>query len=302
MSPATEKRARAGDVDAESEIELGRLWRAAIARWWLLLVGLVAGAIIGLLVSLGGHSHWKATSLVYLGTPLSPTGSAQISSPPTQLGLATAFVTSEYAVRDAAKKSGLPAAAIRNGISTKPVLGLTGTKVGAPAPIMYITVTGPKAFRTAIAANELARLLDAQFHPYAAKKVQYLTRDINRDIAQLAEVNAHLKSLQTIQARLATSASNVQLVANYNVLVSSAADQRGVLQTDLTTAQTTLAASQDIEQAKVEAPAVATSTGGPSRRTGVVIGAIIGLLLGLIAAVFWEPVATQVRSHQSSTA
>jgi uncharacterized protein involved in exopolysaccharide biosynthesis len=52
----------------------------------------------------------------------------------------------------------------------------------------------------------------------------------------------------------------------------------------------------------VEAPAVATSTGGPSRRTGVVIGAIIGLLLGLIAAVFWEPVATQVRSHQSSTA
>lgn len=297
-SPAQDKRR---DVDAEQEIDLGRVWRAAIVRWWLILVGLVVGAIIGLLVSLGGHSRWKATALVYLGTPLSPTGSAQISSPPTQLGLATAFVTSEYAVRDAAKKSGLSSATIRNSVSTKPVLGLTGTKVGAPAPIMYISVTGPKAFKTAIAANELARLLVAQIHPYAAKKAQYLTRDINRDIAQLSEVNAHLKSLQAIQARLATSAANVQLVANYNVLVSSAADQRGVLQTDLTTAQTTLAAAQDVEQAKVEAPAVATSTGGPSRRTGVVIGAIIGIVLGLLAAIFWEPVATQVRSHQQST-
>lgn len=300
MSTAQDKRR---DVDAEQEIDLGRVWRATIARWWLLLVGLVAGAIIGLLVSLGGHSRWKATALVYLGTPLSPTGSAPISSPPTQLGLATAFVTSEYAARIAAKASGLPTATIRGGISTKPVLGLTGTKVGAPAPIMYLTVTGPKAGRTQIAANTLARLLisSSSFRPYASRKIQYLTRDISRDKAQLDEVNGHLKSLQAIQAKLATSAANVQLVANYNVLVSSAADQRGVLQTDLTTAQTTLAAAEDIELAKVVAPAVSSSTGGPSRRTGVVIGAIIGLLLGLLVAIFWEPVATQVRSHQASS-
>jgi uncharacterized protein involved in exopolysaccharide biosynthesis len=293
---AQEKRAR--DLDAEQEIDLSRVWRAAIARWWLVLVGLVAGAIIGLLVSLGGHSRWKATALVYLGTPLSPTGSNQISSPPTQLGLATAFVTSEYAVRDAAKKSGLSAATIRGGTSTRPVLGLTGTKVGAPAPIMYISVTGPKAFKTAIAANELARLLVAQIHPYASQKAQYLTRDINRDKTQLAQVNAQLKKLRATQEQLAKSGANFQIVANYNVLFSSAADQRGVLQTDLTTAQTTLAAAQDIEQAKVEAPAVAVSTGGPSRRTGVVIGAIIGIILGLLAAIFWEPVTRIVRSQQ----
>src|SRR5579859_1182485 len=298
---STEKRERARDLDAEQEIDLGRLWRAAIARWWLLLVGLVAGAIIGLLVALGGHSRWKATALVYLGTPLSPTGSAQISSPPTQLGLATAFVTSDYAARYAAKRSGLPISVIRGGVSTRPVLGLTGTKVGAPAPIMYVTLTGPKAGKTQIAANALAQLLVQQFHPYAAKKIQYLTRDINRDKAQLGEVNTRLKSLQAIQTKLASAPANDQLVANYNILVSSAADQRGVLQTDLTTAQTTLAAAADIEQAKVEAPAVSANTGGPSRRSGVVIGAIIGIVLGLLAAIFWEPVATQVRSHQAAT-
>src|SRR5437868_7380780 len=128
MSSAPEKRSR--NVDAEQEIDLGRLWRATIARWWLLLVGLVAGAIIGLLVSLGGHSRWKATALVYLGTPLSPTGSAPISSPPTQLGLATAFVTSEYAARFAAKASGLTTAPDRGSVSTKPGLGVTGGEEG----------------------------------------------------------------------------------------------------------------------------------------------------------------------------
>ena len=181
------------------------------------------------------------------------------------------------------------------------MLGLTGTKVGAPAPIMYLTLTGPKAGKTQIATNALARLLVQQFHPYASKKILYLTRDINRDKSQLAEVNSRLKTLQLTQTRLATSAANVQLVANYNVLVSSAADQRGVLQTDLTSAQTTLAAAQDIEQAKIEAPAISANTGGPSRRSGVVIGAIIGFVLGLLAAIFWEPIATQVRSHQAAT-
>ena len=297
MSTPAAKRAR--DVDAEQEIELGRLWRAAISRWWLLLVGFVAGAIIGLLVSLGGGKQWKATALVYLGTPLSPTGSAQISSPPTQLGLATAFVTSEYAYRYAANASGLPTAALRGKVATKPVLGLTGTKVGAPAPILYLSVTGPQKGKTQIAANALARLLVQQFHPYAAKKIQYLTRDANRDTSQLKEVNARLKSIQATQEQLAKSGANVQLVANYNILFSSAADQRAALQTDLTAAQTTLAAAQDIEQAKVEAPALSANQGGPSRRSGVLIGAVIGFVLGLLAAVLWDPVARTIRSNDA---
>ena len=98
MSAAPDKRERARDLDAEQEIDLGRLWRATIARWWLLLIGFVAGAIIGLLVSLGGGKQWKATTEIYLGQPLSPTSSSAISSPPTSLGLATTFVNSESAL------------------------------------------------------------------------------------------------------------------------------------------------------------------------------------------------------------
>ena len=73
-----------------------------IARWWLLLVGFVVGAIVGLLVSLGGGKQWKATAEIYLGQPLSASG-AQISSPPTSLGLATAYINQLDALKHAAQ-------------------------------------------------------------------------------------------------------------------------------------------------------------------------------------------------------
>ena len=42
------------DLDAEAEVDLGRYGRALLERWWLLLLGLVVGAIIGYLTTLGG--------------------------------------------------------------------------------------------------------------------------------------------------------------------------------------------------------------------------------------------------------
>src|SRR5919202_213068 len=41
-------------LDGEDEGDLGRYWSAIAARWWLPLLGLVAGALIGYLVVGGG--------------------------------------------------------------------------------------------------------------------------------------------------------------------------------------------------------------------------------------------------------
>jgi hypothetical protein len=300
MSAAPDKRERARDLDAEQEIDLGRLWRAMIARWWLLLIGFVAGAIIGLLVSLGGGKQWKATTEIYLGQPLSPSGAAPITSPPTSLGLATTFVSSESALRYAATRSGQPTAALRGKISVKPILGLTGTKIGQPAPLMLLSVTGSRAGKTERAADVLAQLVVEQFQPYAAQKIKVLQQNVARDTAQLADVNKRLKQAENTQTALASSGANTQLVANYNIIISSASDQRVALQNDESSSLQQIAAAQNIEQARVVAVAKAVNQGGPSRRSGVVIGAIIGFVLGLLAAVFWEPVATQVRSYQTS--
>jgi uncharacterized protein involved in exopolysaccharide biosynthesis len=299
MSAAPDKPERARDLDAEQEIDLGRLWRATIARWWLLLIGLVAGAIIGLLVSLGGGKQWKATTEIYLGNPLSPNGAAPIASAPTSLALATTFVNTESALRYAASRSGIPTAQLRGKISVKPILGLTGTKIGQPAPLMELSVAGAKAGRVQHAADLLAQLVVDQFQPYAAQKIKVLQANVARDKAELADVNNRLKQAEAAQAALAGSAASNQIISNYQLIISSASDQRLGLQNDESSSLQEIAAAQNIEQARIVSPALSVNQGGPSRRSGVVIGAIIGLLLGLLAAIFWEPVAAQVRSHQA---
>ncbi len=297
MSAAPDKRER--DLDAEQEIDLGRLWRATISRWWLLLIGFVAGAIIGLLVSLGGGKQWKATTEIYLGSPLAPNAGSQIVSPPTSLALATTYANSEAALRYTAAHSGIPTAQLRGKIGVKPILGLTGTKVGQPAPLMLLSVTGAKAGRVQHAADVLANQIVKVFLPYASQKIAVLQAEVTTDQSQLAGINRRLKQAEGAESSLAGSPASSQVFSNYQVVIASLADQRLGLQSDMNTALQQIAAANNIEQARVVAPALSLNQGGPSRRSGVVIGAIIGFLLGLLAAVFWEPVATQVRSHQA---
>src|SRR3954471_8107604 len=131
------------DLDAEQEVDFGRYWRLIAARWWLPVIGLVAGLIVGYVVSLGTHSSsYKATALVYLGQPLAPDGAAPVSSAPTTLGLVSNLVTSASTVKAVADPSALKYGRLSGHITPKPVLGITTGKVGTPAPLLAITVAG----------------------------------------------------------------------------------------------------------------------------------------------------------------
>lgn len=301
MSAATDKRERARDLDAEQEIDLGRLWRAAIARWWLLLVGLVAGAIIGLLVSLGGGKQWKATAEIYLGQPLAANGSAPISSPPTSLGLATAYINSLYALRVVSRESGIPVGQLDGKISVKPILGLTGTKIGQPAPLMLLSVTGGRAGKTQIAAQALAKLVVNQFSPYPRQKVKIIQERLTQEQTQISDINRRLTQAEDAQLAAAQGSGSSQSVINWSSIIATLSNERFASQSDITSAKQAIAQAQGVEAPRIVSPALSANQGGPSRRSGVVIGAIIGLVLGLLAAIFWEPVATQVRSHQRTT-
>ena len=140
---APEQRPPAADAGAEQEVDFGKYWRLIAARWWLPVGGLIAGLVIGYVVSLGTHSStYKATAQVYLGQPLAPGGAAAVSSAPTTLGLVSNLVTGEGTVRAVAAQTGLKPGRLRGHITTKPILGITAAKVGTPAPLMAITVTG----------------------------------------------------------------------------------------------------------------------------------------------------------------
>jgi hypothetical protein len=154
------------DVDAEQEVDFGRYWRAITARWWLPVGGLVAGLVIGYLVSLGTHSStYKATAQVYLGQPLAPGGAAPVGSAPTSLGLVSTSSRPESTIKTVARQVGLKPARLRGHVTTKPITGITGAKVGTPAPLLAITVSGSPPAKIAAAANALGGLVTSRSRP-----------------------------------------------------------------------------------------------------------------------------------------
>src|SRR6266702_4062813 len=111
------------DLDAEADVDLGRYARALAERWWLLLAGLVAGAAIGYVLSLGGHQVYRAGATVYLGQPLGIFGGNQIQSPNTNPSTARTIVKSESVVREVAARVGMSPSQLRSGVSANAVQG-----------------------------------------------------------------------------------------------------------------------------------------------------------------------------------
>src|SRR6266508_251390 len=178
------------DVDAEQEVGFGRYWRAIAARWWLPVGGLVAGLVIGYLVSLGTHSStYKATAQVYLGQPLAPGGAAPVGSAPTSLGLVSSYVTAESTIKTVANRVGLKPGRLRGHVTTKPITGITGAKVGTPAPLLAITVSGSPPGKIAAAANRLAAVVIRSVSGYTDVKIEKLREQIDFDNTSIARNN-----------------------------------------------------------------------------------------------------------------
>jgi hypothetical protein len=227
---------------------------------------------------------------------------AQLSSPPTSLGLATTFINQLPQLKHAAKASGLTVAQLNGALSVKPILGLTGTKIGQPAPLMLLSVTGPKKIGVQLAAEDFAKQVVSKFQTYPAQKVKIITARLTQESAQIADINRRLTAAENAQAALAGSAANTALVANYAQIIATLSNERFSAQDDIVGAKQQIAQALGIEAPRIVSHPESASQGGPSRRSGVIIGAIIGLVIGLLVAIFWDPVAGQVRKHQSEAA
>ena len=294
MGPETERGRPLPDVDAEEELELGRYWSALIARWWLPLVGLVAGIVIGYLLSLGGHQVYQAKATVYLGQPLNPTGTGQIQSLATNPATVKQVVLSPYWQHVAEQQVGLPNGSLRGHVSTQAVAGVAVAlgRVGQN-PLVNIVVTGKRRAQIARGADALAKIVANQVSgTYVAKKIETLKRLIAADRAELESTNARIKSLQG--AVQGGGLSTVERLLFANQIGLAVQEQRQVI-ADQTQNEQLLTLAQTVEQSKVITPARATKTTARSRRNSVLVGALIGLLLGILAALLWEPVTRLAR-------
>ncbi len=271
---------RGFDPEAEQEVDFAHYVRLLGARWWLLAAGLVAGAVIGYLVSLGGNQVYQATATLYLGQPLSPQGNASVITPaanPSAVGTAVQSQAVQNTVANACKTK---VSTFGKGISTAAIATGAATKSGAAAvnPLVKVSVQSKKGKVAACAANQLANQVVKKIAVYPNATIKNLE-------AQLSLDNADIKAIQSAIANPSISDTNKLLLQQ--ALRSD--------QLDKTTNSQLLLLAKNVESPYVYTRAASHKVTARSRRNTVVIGALIGLIIGAVAALFWDRGAALVR-------
>ena len=276
--------------EAEAEVDLGRYATAVAARWWLLALGLAAGVLVALLVSVGGEDVYRASALVYPGQTLAPSGSSQVQSLATNPTTIREIVRSEAAIRRASNASGYrPPSKLRESTSVQPVSGNVA-RLGQ-SQLVNVVVTGDTPRRTSAAANELARSAVEQISRYANTKISALQDQIAAGQSELESIDARVEATQrALEDSGLTAIDRLVLLTNLGLTEQ----RRTTVQTDVGTRQQLLAQAIDVERARVVEPAVSRKVTAQSRRNQLVVGGLIGLLLGLAAALSWDPAARRL--------
>jgi hypothetical protein len=271
---------RGPDPEAEQEVDFARYVKLLGARWWLLAAGLVAGAVIGYLVSLGGNQVYQATATLYLGQPLSPAGNSSVITPATNPSAVGTAIQSQAVQNTVANQCHTNVSTFRKGISTAAIASGAATKNGAAAvnPLVKVSVQSKKGKVAACAANELANEVVTKIGIYPAQVIKNLE-------AQIAVDDADIKSIQTAIA-------NPNISDTDKLILQTTLRQD---QLDKTTNSQLLLLAKNVESPYVYTRAASHKVTARSRRNTVVIGALIGLILGAIAALFWDRGAAVLR-------
>ena len=269
---------RGFDPEAEQEVDFARYVRLLAIRWWLLAAGLVAGAVIGYLISLGGTQVYKATATLYLGQPYTASGNTPALGIQTNPAAVSQVIHSELVDAAVAQKCKTTASQFRKGISTAQVSGSTISKT-ATNPLVTISVQSRRAKVAQCAANGLAAQAVARLGKYANGKIVNLQKEIDADKGAIASIQSGLQSSQVS-------------VTNKLLLQTSLRTN----QQDLVQATQFLQQAKQIERPQVMIGAAAQKITARSRRNTVVVAALIGLILGALAALLWDRVAALLRA------
>ena len=283
---------RQPDPDAEREVDLRSAWTRITARWWLPAVGLVIGAVLGILVSVGGGEVFRATTLLYLGQPFTTSGGGQIQSLATNPKTVNRIIHSEAALRRAAGASGLTVGQLRGNVSSAAIV--TAGQGKNVSPLVEITVDAPKADQAEKAADSLAESVVGVVSIYVNQKIKLLDKQIvasNTELEQLdARVSEAVKQQQAVLQDTTISATEKLIaISIYNNTISFSEQRRGTVQQELFQNQQLLSLAENVEVSKVVQPAAATKTTATSRRNAAAIGGLIGLLLGALGAAIADP-------------
>jgi hypothetical protein len=291
-------------LEDEQEVDLASAWRRLTLRWWLPVVGLLAGAFVGLVLALSGGTVWRAETLLYLGQPFAPLGGGQIQSLATNPRTVGDVVRSEAALEAAARASGIPVGKLRASVSTRELVA-SGQARGVN-PLIEIAVKGTGKRRVEQAADALAARVVDRVSVYVAEKTKLIEEQVAATQEQLASVVARIESAQAqqdaiLRDRSLPLAERLLLIANLNSTITTADARRSALQDDLFEYRQLLNLAESVESSRIVEPARAAKTTARSSRTSLLVGALLGLLLGAVAALAAEPIVARRRRAGAAT-
>jgi uncharacterized protein involved in exopolysaccharide biosynthesis len=278
------------DLEEEREVDLRKHWNALAARWWLPVIGLVAGLIVGYLFTLGGNQVYEATATLYLGQPYSGTSPLQgLATNPTYV---SQLIHSEAEARKAAFAAGLKPGQVKNNVSTQTIAGAKGALRAGQTPLVSITLTGNSPKKVAVATTVLGQDIINQLSGFVDQKIAGF-RALDASLTQ--QLASNEKQIEIAQAAL-KAAGNLspleQLVLQGNL--NNAIQQKGQLLLQQTTNRQQLSQAENVERPQFVDRPVPVKTTARSTRNSMLVGGAIGLILGIIAALAWSPVARRV--------
>jgi uncharacterized protein involved in exopolysaccharide biosynthesis len=281
------------DVGVERDIDLRRWWRALLSRWWIIVAGLIIGAILGGIYSLSGGSSYTATALIARGQAYNPAGSAPVLSYLSSPTAIQEYATSEPALRYAAAKAGISPGQLRGHVSTS-TIGQTGAQQqNTNSTLVQISVALNKPKRAEEAADALADLMQKYTTSnYVSQSIAIYKVRLNNFETRLKTLQARISGDQTALKASSGLAPLDRLVIVTDLDAAEAA--YGQTLDSQTTTQQLLTLAQEVEQTHIVQLAQAQKSTARSHRNSALVGAVIGLLIGAIIALILGLRATRV--------
>src|SRR6195256_3332856 len=268
------------DPEAEQEVDFGRYVRLVAARWWLVVAGLILGAVIGYAVSLGGGPRYQATAAPYLRQPDSASGNVQLQAAQTNPSTVRVLAHARIVIAAVAAKCKTKPGAIAGGISTQTISG--NISKNGQTPLVSLSVQTARPRVASCAANALAKAVITKMSAFANQKIANFRSQIGNDEKQIAVIN------KALQSNSVSSTDKLVLELRLGTLDD----------TKLSTAQLLLQASQ-VEAPKVLVGAAAQRITARSRRNTAVVAAVIGAILGALAAILWDGLAAAMQRRRT---
>jgi uncharacterized protein involved in exopolysaccharide biosynthesis len=271
------------DPEAEQEVDFARYGRMLARRWWLVAVGVVAGAVIGYLISLGGKQLYSATTTIYLGQPYN--GTTPLINLQTNPSAVSSIASAQAVDAKVAKQCTTSVKSFHKGISVQKVGSSTAAKGLAAQvnPLVTLTVQAPKGKAAACVANALADASVTGIAGYPLAKIKNLE-------ARIASDNAAIKANNALVDEPGLS----------DALRTNALSKLNTAQTDLSTSGLALIVAKTVEMPKVTVRARTRQVSAQSSRNTVIIAALIGLILGVIGALLWDRLVPRQSSRNGS--